>query len=130
MLDIYLAAQYERKQEMQGIRDRLERMGYRVVSRWIDNIDDEEGLGKDVLTKNPTLGIPHAIKDIVDLGAADAVVVFTSGNGGGRGGLEAMMSSMSQSLMIVLSVFVGLTGAALGCLLALLDQRRRHGSRE
>ena len=33
---VYLAARYSRNEEMRGVRDVLEVLGYEVTSRWID----------------------------------------------------------------------------------------------
>jgi len=72
---------------MRQVRDRIETSdGYEVVARWIDQEDQDEGLGADVLTENPHLGTPYAQKDMEDIDKAGIVVLFTSGNGGGRGG--------------------------------------------
>jgi|SRR6185312_14622810 len=86
ILNIYLAAQYERKDEMRTVRDRLEAMGYKVTSRWIDQLDQDEGLGHEILTADPTRGRPYAYKDIEDIDACELFILFTSGTGGGRGG--------------------------------------------
>jgi hypothetical protein len=86
-MKIYLAAQYERIEEMRVIRDILVEGGHTVTSRWIDQTaGQEEALGQVELTAEPQRGRNYALIDIDDILTADWVVVFTSGNGGGRGG--------------------------------------------
>jgi len=80
---IYLAAAYERKDEMMGVRDVLTALGYQVTSRWIDQ-PPGEGLGTAELSADPARGVPYAELDLADLVAADTVISFTGQ--GGRGG--------------------------------------------
>ena len=72
-MKIYLAAQYNRAAEMREVRALLCRRGHEVTSHWIDLPPD---------TEDPR----YAQEDFYDVAAADAVVSFTSANGGGRGG--------------------------------------------
>jgi hypothetical protein len=80
----YLAAQYERKEEMRKCRDDLWAINVKVTSTWIDNNDQGEGLGADDLDKIPHMGIAPALLDTADIARADAFIMFT--NGLGRGG--------------------------------------------
>jgi len=85
MKSLYLAAAYERKNEMRGYRDRLVPFGYIITSSWIDQDEGlDAGLGKDELNSDPSRGLPYALADIEAIGAADTVISFTGS--GGRGG--------------------------------------------
>lgn len=85
MRNLYLASAYERKPEICGYRDKLVALGYVVTSRWIDQDEGlDTGLGKDELNAEPSRGLPYALADIEDIGAADTIISFTGG--GGRGG--------------------------------------------
>jgi hypothetical protein len=83
---IYLAAAYERNDEMRGVRDVLVALGYEVTSRWIDQevSGQTEAAGAAELAADPAAYVKFAHKDLDDLRAADTVISFTGG--GGRGG--------------------------------------------
>jgi hypothetical protein len=81
---VYIAAQYERKEEMRKYRDELQAMGITTTSRWLDGNNQEEGLGADDLNATPWRGMPHAVLDTEDVMKADTFIMFTSGLG--RGG--------------------------------------------
>ncbi len=87
-MKIYLAAQYERHDEMRGVRDVLQALGHQVTSRWIDQHggDALEAATADQLDKEPEKCAKFALADIEDLEAADTVMSFTRPGGGGRGG--------------------------------------------
>jgi hypothetical protein len=84
----YLAARYSRNAEMRACRDDLAALGYEVTSRWIDlhagRVPVSFGIAE--LKSDPDGCRPYAIADVDDLEAADAVLSFTSADGGGKGG--------------------------------------------
>lgn len=85
---IYLAARYSRNDEMRGVRDVLEVLGYRVTSRWIDHHGGQqlESAATAVLNSDPASVAHFGAHDLEDLDAADTVISFTSADGGGKGG--------------------------------------------
>ncbi len=85
---VYLAARFSRNDEMRGVRDVLEAIGYKVTSRWIDlhGGDQLESAAAEVLNSDPASVAHFGQHDIEDLAAADIVVSFTSTDGGGKGG--------------------------------------------
>ena len=85
---IYLAAAYERNDEMRGVRDVLVALGYEVTSRWIDQevSGQTEAAGASELAVDPAAYVKFAHKDMDDLHAADTVISFTGGGHVGRGG--------------------------------------------
>lgn len=87
-MKVYLAAAYERQEEMRGVRDVLTAFGHEVMSRWIDQeaSGQTEAAGAEVLNKAPAAYAQFAHKDIEDLRRADTVISFTGGEHPGRGG--------------------------------------------
>jgi hypothetical protein len=81
---VYIASQYERKEEMRNYRDHLWTEGITVTSRWIDNTSQDDGLGEEALAGKHWLGIGPALIDTEDIALADTFIMFTSN--GGRGG--------------------------------------------
>jgi dUTP pyrophosphatase len=83
----YLAAAYERAEEMRGVRDTLGSMGHSVTSRWIgyhgQALVRSVSLERVLDTAAATL---YADADLADLVAADVVVVCTSGTPTTSGG--------------------------------------------
>jgi hypothetical protein len=99
---VYLASQYERKDEMRNYRDHLWSEGITVVSRWIDNEGQEEGMGQDILDNQHWRGIPSALLDTEDLVRSDTFIMFTSD--GGRGGYHTefgMALSMRKEIFLI-----------------------------
>lgn len=88
MAKIYLAAAYERNEEMRGVRDVLQALGHQVTSRWIDQTasGQTEAAGTEVLATSPDAYAQFARKDMDDLEQADTVISFTGGEHPGRGG--------------------------------------------
>lgn len=85
----YLAARYSRAEEMQGVRDVLTGLGYRVTSRWIDHQTSGALPGSfspDDLNADPGSCARIAEADLADLQAADTIINFTSTESGGKGG--------------------------------------------
>jgi hypothetical protein len=90
MTNIYLASRYSRNDEMRGVRDVLEALGFRVTSRWIDLHTDVMGdystsFDADTLNTKTEQYVPIGQHDIDDIDRADWVVNFTCGTGG-KGG--------------------------------------------
>jgi len=84
---VYLAARYSRNAEMRDIRDLLETNGIKVTSRWIDCHGKlEASFTPERPNAEPRFCGEYGQTDINDLLAADAVVSFTSLDGGGKGG--------------------------------------------
>ena len=83
---VYLAAAYERQEEMRGVRDILAAYGHEVTSTWIDRTEEPPGgLGATHLLDDPKAGTEFARIDLMDLDAAEVVVSFTGmGTRGGR----------------------------------------------
>ena len=91
-MKIYLAAQYNRAAEMREVRALLCRRGHEVTSHWIDLDHETEGTPR------------YAQEDFYDVAAADAVVSFTSANGGGHGGRHVEFGiglALNKRLIIV-----------------------------
>jgi hypothetical protein len=99
---IYLAAAYQRIDEMRGVRDVLEALGYQVTSRWIDQQGKGEGLGASDLAENPERGIQYAELDLEDLHAAETVISFTGQSGrGGRHVEFGVATALGKRLIVV-----------------------------
>lgn len=99
---IYLAAAYQRIDEMRGVRDVLGALGYQVTSRWIDQRGKGEGLGTADLADNPEQGIQYAELDLEDLRAAETVISFTGASGrGGRHVEFGAALALGKHLIIV-----------------------------
>jgi hypothetical protein len=67
----YLAARFQLRDEMRGVRDVLQALGHEVTSRWIDQ--EPDGFNKTNFDK----GAPEAHKDLEDIRAADTLILFT-----------------------------------------------------
>lgn len=78
-MQIYLAARFDRRDQLRGYRDELNDMGIAVSSRWLDN----HGMGeRDDATNGVVIYTPAdlarcAIEDLDDIEAADVFVTFT-----------------------------------------------------
>lgn len=73
-MKIYIAARYNRKEEMKGVAARLRTAGHKVASMWM----------YETYEANVTLNqVPQeilreiALSDYIELGAADAVLMFS-----------------------------------------------------
>ncbi|HET7326985.1 MAG TPA: hypothetical protein VFJ14_06815 [Nocardioidaceae bacterium] len=105
-MKIYLAARYSRHDEMQGVRAVLEALGHTVTSRWIDQHGGEqlESATAEVLNIDPESVAHFGEDDIEDLDEAEAVISFTSPDGGGKGGRHiefGMALAWGKRLVIV-----------------------------
>lgn len=71
MWNIYLAARYDRREEMQQVALKLEGWGHTVVSRWIDGhaCADSECTPEELAA--------FATEDIADIQDADCLIAFT-----------------------------------------------------
>lgn len=103
---IYLAADYARKDEMQGCRDVLEALGHQITSRWIDNSDSIEGAGIGTKMISPDR-LPElskfAEKDYEDIVACDTLILFTTGEKtrGGRHTEFGIALALRKGLIII-----------------------------
>jgi nucleoside 2-deoxyribosyltransferase len=79
---MYFAGRFERREELQRLAVRLERMGYTITSRWLCR----EGPEVELVEESEVQGMID--EDLEDLRRADTVVAFTDnpGAGYGRGG--------------------------------------------
>ncbi|MCE5200820.1 MAG: hypothetical protein ABFD54_05820 [Armatimonadota bacterium] len=79
-MNIYLAARYERREELNAYATDLARHGHHVISRWIR--------GEHEFVNTETDIIRYALEDCEDLIAADMVISFTEEprSGHSRGG--------------------------------------------
>lgn len=86
---IYLAARFSRNDEMRGVRDVLQALGYEVTSRWIEDRGGKYGQGSFTpgqLNSDREYCAKVAGRDLEDIEAADTMISFTSPDGGGKGG--------------------------------------------
>lgn len=85
---VYLAARYSRHPEMQGVRDVLHAIGYRVTSRWIDQHGGTQptSFTPEALNSDPESCAVLGQHDVEDVQAAEIVISFTDAAGGGKGG--------------------------------------------
>jgi hypothetical protein len=89
MSKYYIAARYSMYDECNDLADLIEKQipHSEVVSTWHQqarSLRIERGLGPDVLTENPEVGLPYAERDIADLRKADVLIMLDgeSGHGG------------------------------------------------
>jgi hypothetical protein len=104
MAKIYLAAAYERADEMRGVRDVLEVFGHQVTSRWIDQetSGQTEAAGAAELSVDPAAYVKFARKDFEDISAADTVLSFTGAPGRGGHHIEfGIALALGKQLVIV-----------------------------
>jgi len=80
---VYLAAAYERHEEMRGVRDLLTAFGHEITSHWIDVAITVPRETPGKLDSNADSLAQHARVDLADVDNAEAIILFT---GGGRGG--------------------------------------------
>jgi hypothetical protein len=99
---VYLAAQYERKEEMRHYRNALNALGVRVSSRWIASNDQIEGLDAETLAEEHWMGTAQALLDIEDVRSADTFIMFTSGLGRGGHHTEfGMAMAMGKNIILI-----------------------------
>lgn len=72
-MKLYLAARYDRREEMREIRVKLHLLGFVVTSRWLDETPETEAAvaAGDAQARRTTAEI-----DLVDIQAADALLIF------------------------------------------------------
>lgn len=105
-MNIYLAADYARKDEMRGCRDVLVALGYNVTSRWIDNPDEVEGHGTGGVAINDANRLELAVYaaiDYQDIIRCDAFIQFTTGEltRGGRQVEFGLAKAEGKTLYII-----------------------------
>jgi hypothetical protein len=89
IMKVYLAARYSRNDEMRGVRDVLQALGYEITSRWIEDLGGKYGQGSftaEQLNGDPEYCERVARRDLEDIENADTVISFTSAENGGKGG--------------------------------------------
>jgi nucleoside 2-deoxyribosyltransferase len=74
MLKVYLAAPYQKKEDIRNYAKELRSLGIEVTSRWIDEPDKPNVQLKDVDAAMLRLYAGH---DVADVQAADVFVLFT-----------------------------------------------------
>ena len=76
-MKFYLASRYDNKLWLRGVRDKLQAMGHRVISAWLD-----EGDALDVQIEDVPIGIMicRAEDDITEILGVDTFVHFQSRN--------------------------------------------------
>lgn len=103
-MKIYLAAAYERNEEMRGVRDVLEAMGHTVTARWVDQHEGEvpEAIGADSLAADPAAHYRYALIDLEDLREAETVISFTGapGRGGHHTEFGAALALEKQLILV------------------------------
>ena len=81
MATIYLAARYSRREELDGYRDQLERIGHQVTSRWLNGNHPISDAGLADEHGDQGFGVAErsrfALEDLEDLTAADTIIAFT-----------------------------------------------------
>ena len=83
MKTIYIAARYDRREEMCGYADILRSMGYEVNSRWLLGTQQIHPNAEKVdVDKHPEHGVtilarPFAEDDVEDVGNADTLIFFS-----------------------------------------------------
>jgi hypothetical protein len=89
-MKFYLAAAYDRKEEMRGYRESLESAGHTITSRWIDGhpeINNGDIISLDMLNDPKHIHLCHAVArhDLDDIREASAMISFHGHtNQGGR----------------------------------------------
>lgn len=75
-MNIYIAARYSKKHDAQtfAMLVRTAVPAINVVSRWHSQDEADEG---DEFTRDPVKGVPYARRDIEDVEACDALVLFS-----------------------------------------------------
>ena len=73
-LKAYLAAQYARRDELRSYRDKLEKIGIQVASRWLD---EKEPLNSQMGQHTTEFYIETATIDLEDVDKADIVIFFS-----------------------------------------------------
>ena len=103
MSSYYLAARYSRREELQGYRAELERLGHKVYGRWLTgaHLATEE----DIL-RRPELGRDFAVDDLLDICQADTMIAFTelprsAANRGGRHVEFGIAIAQEMALVVV-----------------------------
>jgi hypothetical protein len=104
-MKFYLAARYNRNAEMRAVRDDLFVYGHTITSRWIDQHDGAllESIVQERLNSEPQNCAKYAQVDISDIRRADAVISFTSIEGGGKGGrhVEFGVALALQKMLVI-----------------------------
>ena len=81
---VYLAAAYERHEEMRGVRDILMAFGHEITSRWIDRAAEMPPGTVESMQTDPMRFAEAARIDLADLDNAETVLSFAGHGRGGR----------------------------------------------
>jgi nucleoside 2-deoxyribosyltransferase len=100
-MKIYLAAAFERGEEMREVRNRLSMFGLTVTSRWIDLDTDVKPIGAEELKINPGQYANSALMDLGDVYNADVMVMFSGGGRGGRQTEFGYAIALDKQLIII-----------------------------
>jgi len=102
-MKIYLAADYARKEEMQGVRDVLSALGHIITSQWIDRPSAIRAFGIGGARIDLKVCMEITNSNICDLRDADMVLLFTSGelSRGGRHTEFGMALAWKKSICII-----------------------------
>ena len=78
-MKIYLAAAYQRKLEMRGVRSVLQAMGHEITATWIDDENDSDGMswGQLQLPEDVVRGSAAAQLDLADILRSNMMISFT-----------------------------------------------------
>lgn len=101
---IYLAAAYQRHDEMCGVRDVLQALDYLVTSRWIDQHggDQPEAAVGEALKVDDPAHAQFIAEDLEDIDRADTLISFTgTGTTGGRHVEFGYALAMGKRLILV-----------------------------
>jgi hypothetical protein len=74
---LYLAAPYQRKEEIIGYRRTLQRMGFHITSTWTAEPHDPNIDLDDLSRADPRYLGKQARKDLAEIDLADGIVAFT-----------------------------------------------------
>lgn len=102
-MKIYLASRYSRREELCGYRQRLEALGHKVTSRWLNGSHQIDDKGTPIGDQGTAILegelLPHGIgaiavaavvacEDVEDVRSADLLIAFTEPprSGASRGG--------------------------------------------
>ncbi len=97
---IYLACKFEHRAKLRPVKDELWRLGFEVVSSWIDEVKRPEGMSLDIFHKK------LAMKDIAEIKSADLFVLDTEVPSE-RGGKEVEMGLALGAFQSKLVYIVG-----------------------
>lgn len=84
-MHIYLAGRYRDQAFLRQVRRSLNEMGHKVTSRWLDAVEPEDRPDDPDWANG--YAVECAFRDMSDIEASDAFVLFAGGGGSTRGGM-------------------------------------------